>query len=123
MPGGAKQDAITLTFSKKNKDVYDKLRKIIEDKKNNGSGVNATDYICNAVRFFEEYHKGQSSSRSVDYREVERLVEEKISEFKRQLLNSDIDIPKETKDAANNETASDNAYLEDNLDNIPIEDD
>lgn len=54
-----KKGSITLTFSKRNGDVD----KLFSDKRETDPTFVATEYICNAVRFFEKYKDSALESK------------------------------------------------------------
>lgn len=72
---------ITLTFAKKNFDVKD----ILKEKKANG--IIITDYICNAIRFYEKNKDNVNSS--IDINKIERMIEEKIEQALKDYKNID----------------------------------
>lgn len=74
MPSVKQGGGYTLTFSKKNQDV----KKHLDDLKKEGK-VKITDYLCDAVRFFEENKNTVvEKSNSIDYIDIDRIIEEKI---------------------------------------------
>ncbi|MGG5463531.1 hypothetical protein [Clostridium sp. B9] len=106
MPNVRQGGGYTLTFSKKNEDVRD----LLADKKANEKGFIVTDYICKAIRFFEENKdKGnlidiaQIKSEIIDSLNINELIKNELSKFS--LVESKV----------NN--------LEDDLDEIPIDED
>lgn len=105
MPNVRQGGGYTLTFSKKNEDVRD----LLADKKANEKGFIVTDYICKAIRFFEENKdKGtlidiaQIKNEIIDSLDISELIKKELSNFN--LV--------ESKD-----------NLEDDLDEIPIDED
>lgn len=98
-----------LTFSKKNQDV----RKIIDSKKLNDSGFVLTDYVCEAIRFFENSKENNLEQK------IERIVDEKLSSKLLEIVMngnykiSNKSFTKEEKDLE----------LEKNLDEVDIEED
>lgn len=93
MPNTKQGGGYTLTFSKKNKDV----EKLLSEKKK--LGIKLTDYICDAVRAFEN----NTSTGSIDINtlniDIKELVKEqvaialgKINETQNEIsLESDLD--------------------------------
>lgn len=78
---------ISLTFSKKNEDVYYILKDIAKD------GTKKTEYICNAVRFFYENQdnvnrttRNTSDVSSLNKEVIEDIVAKKVAE----ILNNSI---------------------------------
>ena len=101
MPSVRQGGGYTLTFSRKNEDVKD----ILDKKKN--KGIIITDYLCQAVRFYEENkEKNFNNSSNIDITDLVRKEMEKI-------LNS-----KESS-----ESEEKNVDLEENLDFIEDVDD
>ncbi|WP_415342397.1 hypothetical protein [Clostridium perfringens] len=101
MPSVRQGGGYTLTFSRKNEDVKD----ILDKKKN--KGIIITDYLCQAVRFYEENkEKNLNNSSNIDITDLVRKEMEKI-------LNS-----KESS-----ESEEKNVDLEENLDFIEDVDD
>lgn len=103
MPSTKQGGGHTLTFSKKNEDV----RELLEEKKQK-RGFVLTDYLCQAVRFYEENKGKEINNNSIDIESLVRKEMEKIIK----------NIPGEKERSA--ERAAD---LEDNLENVDIEDD
>lgn len=60
------------TFSKKNEDV----KNILDEKKKLDSNFVKLDYICEAVRFYEEHKDKFSSNVSINENDVKRIVNE-----------------------------------------------
>lgn len=79
MPSG-KQDAITVSFSEKNKDVYNLL---LENKNKIGKSFNQNDFVCESIRFYIK-NKDKSFNDLDEYR-VKLLIDEKLKEFQRSL--------------------------------------
>jgi hypothetical protein len=73
MPSTKQGGGYTLTFAKKNKDV----EKLLAEKKE--QGIKLTDYICDAVRAFEN----NKSSNSIDINalniDIKELVKEQVA--------------------------------------------
>lgn len=73
MPSVRQGGGYTLTFSRKNEDVKD----ILDKKKN--KGVIITDYLCQAVRFYEENkEKSFNNNSNIDITDLVRKEMEKI---------------------------------------------
>lgn len=73
MPSVRQGGGYTLTFSRKNEDVKD----ILDKKKN--KGIIITDYLCQAVRFYEENkEKSFNNNSNIDITELVRKEMEKI---------------------------------------------
>lgn len=106
MPAG-RNNAITLSFAKKNKDV---LEMLMEKKKSESFVQN--DYICEAIRFYEKNKDKEFSSINKD--EIRKLVDERFEELKKELLNNNELVVKidSEKESFNNE------ILEKNIDDI-----
>lgn len=64
---------LTITWAKKNYDVKDIL-KIKKDE-----GIKLTDYVCEAIRFFEK--NKDSISSNFDIKMIEELVDRRIREY------------------------------------------
>jgi hypothetical protein len=108
----AKQDgAITLTFSKKNQDAKEK---ILEAEKN---GWKQTDYICAAVRAFNE--TSQQNDSSIDKSSIEKLVDELVSKKIKELGTGAALDERVVENEINNKIYS----LEENLEGINVGDD
>lgn len=71
MPAVKQGGGITLTFSKKNEDVKD----ILDREK--ASGTVITNYICDAIRFYEE-NKNDFKASNVTNLDIEKMIEHKI---------------------------------------------
>ena len=72
MPSVKQGGGYTLTFSKKNQDVKDHLDDLKKKK------VVITDYICEAIRFYEKNKNMEIKSTIADYKDIDRIIEEKI---------------------------------------------
>jgi hypothetical protein len=96
MPNTKQGGGYTLTFSKKNKDV----EKILEDKKKNGIVI--TDYICNAVRSYEN----NNPELSINTINIEELVKKQVA----LALRKGNEVVKQTS-------------LENDLDDVNVDDD
>ena len=66
-----REGSFTFTFSKRNQDV----KEIIESKKENDTNFVVTDYMCEAVRFYE-LHKDKFDL--TDMSKIEKLIDELI---------------------------------------------
>lgn len=107
MPSVKQGGGYTLTFSKKNEDI----KELLAEKKK-VKGFILTDYICEAVRFFEA-NKDKTENNQISSINIEDIVKQEVAKV---LSN----IPGEIKIAEIQEEATD---LEDNLDDIDIEED
>ena len=74
----AMEKNLRISFSEKNNDIYE----LIKDKKEQAKGFNASDYACNAIRFYEE-HK---DNVGIDVAYINRLIDERIYSLKKELL-------------------------------------
>lgn len=72
MPSVKQGGGYTLTFAKKNQDV-----KLILDKKKKNKVV-VTDYICEAIRFFEQNKNRENNNNIILNEDIDKLIEEKI---------------------------------------------
>lgn len=93
---------ILLTFSERNREVYDLInnRNTEEFKQN-------TDYICNAIRFYEQYKEQiESNKTSINEDKIEDIV---LKVLKRYNTN---DIVMDSDDFKN---------IEENIDNLDID--
>lgn len=72
MPSVRQGGGYTLTFSRKNEDVKD----ILDKKKN--KGIIITDYLCQAVRFYEENKEKNLNNSNIDITDLIRKEMEKI---------------------------------------------
>lgn len=106
MPAG-KQTAITLTFSKKNMDAYEKIQASTKN-----TGISQTDYICNAIR---AYGESVNSNTNVDMKLVEKIVNEKLERFKNEVLKNELQDQEFKKHK--------NSYLEEINIDLPLGDD
>lgn len=102
MPSIKQGGGYTLTFSKKNHDVRDHLDKLKE------KNVVITDYLCKAVRFYEENKDKNKSEISPEV--LEKMIEDKI---KLLIKSNDITTNTEQSSVAN---------IEDNIDNVSDDD-
>ncbi|EJO5349403.1 hypothetical protein NRP93_003581 [Clostridium botulinum] len=107
-----KQESLRLTFSKKNSDV----QKLLEDKKEESERFVATDYICEAVRFYEKNKNKVNDIINLDI--IENLIDKKIRLFKEDLLKNNIQLS-ETQESE----IKDLSHLEKCIDDISFEDD
>lgn len=71
MPAVKQGGGYTLTFAKKNQDVRNHLEKLKANK------VTITDYICEAIRFYEK-NKSKTTSDTIDPSLLDRMIEDKI---------------------------------------------
>ena len=109
MPATRQGGGYTLTFAKRNKDIQN----LLADKKN--EGIIITDYICEAIRFFEQNKNNNKNSNDLNVDLIEKIVEQKIKET----LNKIPYIKPEDNIIKN----FNNVSLESNLDGISIDDD
>ncbi|URZ01255.1 hypothetical protein [Clostridium felsineum] len=96
-------------ISQKNDDIYEILEK---EKKN--KNFNKSEYICAAIRYYDA-NKGEQ--RSIELEEVQKIIDKKLFEFRREILNGGVTI--DTK-------INENKILEENINKIPnteLEDD
>ncbi|NFF59814.1 hypothetical protein FDB08_13085 [Clostridium botulinum] len=101
-------NTLTVSFSKKNLEI----KELIEDKKEQIRGFEHSQYVCDAIRFFEKYKDKELGS--IDKEEIKRLVDERFEELKKELLNNNelvVAIDSE-KESFNNE------MLEENIESI-----
>lgn len=105
MPSVKQGGGYTLTFSKKNEDIKELL---IEKRKIKGFVL--TDYICDAIRFFEA---NKDEKKEISNINIEKLVKQEVAKI---LSN----IPIKVENEEINEKTS---ILEKNLDDIDIEED
>jgi len=87
MPSVKQGGGYTLTFSRKNQDVKDLLDSIKDE------GVVVTEYICNAIRFYEHHKDNVGSNMNINM--VEELVNRKMELLKKELLSTSFAIDKE----------------------------
>lgn len=73
MPNTKQGGGYTLTFSKKNKDV----EKLLSEKKE--QGIKLTDYICDAVRTFENNKITNNIDINTLNIDIKKLVEEQVA--------------------------------------------
>lgn len=101
MPAVKQGGGYTLTFAKKNQDVRNHLDKLKAKK------VVITDYICEAIRFYEE-NKSKNTSDTIDPALLDRMIEDKI----KLLMENNFSCNQNNTEY----------YLEDGLDNINDDD-
>ncbi|MBZ9609896.1 hypothetical protein G9F73_019405 [Clostridium estertheticum] len=87
MPSVNQGGGYTLTFSRKNQVVKD----LLDSKK--AEGVVVTEYICNAIKFYEQYKDSIENTMSMNM--VEDLVNKKMELLKKELLSIPLAIDKE----------------------------
>ena len=73
MPAVKQGGGYTLTFSKKNQDVKDILANVKKENR-----VKITDYICEAIRFYEKNKNMEVKSIVANYKDIDKIIEEKI---------------------------------------------
>ena len=112
----ARRDTVQLTFSRRNQDV----KKLLADKKDEDFDFVVTDYLCEAVRFYERYKEAPPSSApaqaTVDVELMKKLIEEKIREM-------GAVVPADEKAMDIDAELIKKRNLEEDLDDLPIEDD
>nr|DAV25129.1 MAG TPA: hypothetical protein [Caudoviricetes sp.] len=79
--------SFVFTFSKKNEDVKD----IIDNKKKSDKNFVKTDYMCDAVRFYEKYKDNFNNNTSLNENDVIRIVNE-ILKTNQISVDSDVNI-------------------------------
>lgn len=72
MPAVKQGGGYTLTFARKNQDVKEHLDILKENK------VTITDYICKAIRFYEENKDKNLNSSAIDPLMLDKMIEDKI---------------------------------------------
>jgi len=107
MPSVKQGGGYTLTFAKKNEDVKELLAAKKKEK-----GMILTDYICEAVRFYEE-NKNKIVNNQLGNIDIEELVKKEVSK----ILNN---IQQETEEVISSEEVCD---LEGNLDDMDLAED
>ena len=105
MPSVKQGGGYTLTFSKKNEDIKELL---IEKRKIKGFVL--TDYICDAIRFFEV---NKDEKKEITNINIEELVKQEVAK-----ILSNIPIKVENEEV-NEKTST----LEKNLDDVDIDED
>lgn len=105
MPSVKQGGGYTLTFSKKNEDIKELL---IEKRKIKGFVL--TDYICDAIRFFEA---NKDEKKAINNINIEELVKQEVAK-----ILSNIPIKVE-----NEEVTEKTSTLEKNLDDVDIDED
>lgn len=106
MPSVKQGGGYTLTFAKKNEDV----KKLLAEKKEI-KGFILTDYICEAIRFFEA-NKENTKEERIRNIDIEELVKKEVAK-----IMSNISLNKQEEIKVNNRD------LEDDLEDIDVEDD
>lgn len=115
MPSIDKPDGgLTLTFAAKNEDV----RKILVECKN--KKIVLTDYICNAIRFYEKNKEKLTNNNSLDIQELVRVEVEKA--IKNITISNSIPVEENVYEY-NLETSDIKNNLEDDLDYVDIDED
>ena len=105
MPSVKQGGGYTLTFSKKNEDIRDLIIEKREKK-----GFILTDYICDAIRFFEA---NKDEKKEITNINIEELVKQEVAK-----ILSNIPIKVENEEV-NEKTST----LEKNLDDVDIDED
>lgn len=72
MPSVKQGGGYTLTFARKNQDV----KSILDYKKKNK--IIITDYICEAIRFYESNKNKEFNNNQISNIDIEKLIEDKI---------------------------------------------
>ncbi|KLU74306.1 hypothetical protein [Clostridium botulinum] len=104
----ARPNTLTVSFSKKNLDV----KNLIDNKKEQMEGFEHSQYVCDAIRFYEKYKDKEFNNINKD--EIRKIVDERFQELKNELLNN-----KESLVALDDEKEKFNdAILEQNIENI-----
>ncbi|MGL5641430.1 MAG: hypothetical protein ACRDDM_04125 [Paraclostridium sp.] len=111
MPSVKQGGGYTLTFAKKNQDVKEHLDTLKENK------VVITDYLCEAVRFYEK-NKNSELQSSLDNMDIDKIIEEKI----KALMGNNIRNNNEESSIEKEINIENINNLEDGLDDIPDED-
>lgn len=112
--------SLVLTFSKKNADI----RKLLESKKNENEAFIITDYICEAIRFYER-HKELEETYNLET--IKKLIDDRLKSFIQ--VNSTVTLGLEESEEIDeeklliNEIKTNINTLESNLDDIPIDED
>lgn len=101
MPAVKQGGGYTLTFAKKNQDVRNHLDELKANK------VVITDYICEAIRFYEK-NKSKTTSDTIDSSILDRMIEDKI----KVLMENNFIFNQESIETS----------LEDNLDDVSDDD-
>lgn len=104
MPAVKQGGGYTLTFAKKNQDVKHHLDKLKSEK------VVITDYICEAIRFYEKNKNNKSNLNTIDPSVIDKMIEDKIK-----ILIGDNFKPKQDEEFSI-------TSLEDNLDSVNDDD-
>lgn len=104
MPNIKQGGGYSLTFSKKNKDIKTQLDTL---KRN---GVTITDYICEAIRFFEKNKNNDFEKSQINSKDIEIIIEKKVKQMLSE-YNGNVDLQIKQQ-----------RLLEDNLDYINDED-
>jgi hypothetical protein len=112
--------SLVLTFSKKNVDI----RKLLESKRNENETFIITDYICEAIRFYER-HKELKETCNLET--IKKLIDDRLKSFIQ--VNSTVTLGLdesqkiEEEELLINEIKTNINALESNLDDIPIDED
>lgn len=85
MPNVKQGGGYSLTFSKKNKDIKTHLDTL------KSNGVIITDYICNAIRFYEENKNNEFEKKQINSKEIEILIGKKVAQILSE-YNKDVDL-------------------------------
>lgn len=104
MPAVKQGGGYTLTFAKKNQDVKEHLDKLKSEK------VVITDYICEAIRFYEKNKNNEYNLNAIDASVIDKMIEDKIK-----ILLGDSFNPKQENELSI-------TSLEDNLEGVDDDD-
>lgn len=107
MPSVKQGGGYTLTFAKKNQDVKSILDRKKKDK------IVITDYICEAIRFYENNKNKEFNNNQISNIDIEKLIEDKI----KIVLENNIGID------SNNEVLEHDLENTDDIDEFDIEED
>lgn len=75
MPNIKQGGGYSLTFSKKNRDVKIHLDTL------KSNGVTITDYICEAIRFYEENKNNSFDKKIINSKEIEILIGKQVAQI------------------------------------------
>ncbi|WP_039242703.1 hypothetical protein [Clostridium botulinum] len=103
----ARPNTLTVSFSKKNLDV----KNLIDNKKEQIEGFEHSQYVCDAIRFYEKYKDKEFNNINKD--EIIRLVDERFEKLKEQLISNEVVVSLTDEKEKFND-----AILEENIENI-----
>lgn len=78
--------AIALTFSQKNRDIYEKIMNRDKSKYKNN-----TDYICEAIRAFQ-MKEDNNVTEFITKNDIELIINNALNNFKLDLMNSNVNL-------------------------------